>query len=94
MVELNWKKYRTWIVLTLLFVVFILFFARHTLIDAWRLKHRIKVMRQEQQYYRMKAREDSLFLENLKDDEFLEKYAREKFYMKRPGEEIYLLEEE
>ena len=50
-------------------------------------------MQKEQEYYREKAREDSTFLENLKQDWFLEKYARETFYMKGRNEEIYLIDE-
>ncbi|HIW97022.1 MAG TPA: septum formation initiator family protein [Candidatus Tidjanibacter gallistercoris] len=88
-----WQKYRIWVIITIAFLLIITVFSKNTVIEAMAIRRRIKTMQQEQQYYREKAREDSTFLENLKQDWFLEKYARETFYMKARGEEIYLLEE-
>lgn len=87
-----WSKYKIGIVITAAFLLFVIFLAPGNLLDSARLSRSIKKMQREQQVYRERAREDSTFLENLKNDEFLEKYAREKFYMKRKGEEIYLIE--
>ena len=83
-----WEKYRLWVIITIAFLLIITVFSK-----AMAIRRRIKVMQKEQQYYRERSKEDSTFLENLKQDWFLEKYARETFYMKGRGEEIYLLEE-
>ncbi len=88
-----WEKYRIWIVITIVFLLIITVFSKNTAIEAMAIRRRIKIMQKEQRYYRERSREDSTFLENLKQDRFLEKYARETFYMKGRGEEIYLLEE-
>lgn len=88
-----WQKYRFGIIITGLFVLFITFIAPNNLIESARIRSRISKMQKEQAFYREQARSDSTFLESLKDDEFLEKYARENFFLKRRGEEIYLLEE-
>ena len=88
-----WEKYRIWIVITIAFLLIITVFSKNTAIEAMAIRRRIKIMQKEQRYYRERSREDSTFLETLKQDRFLEKYARETFYMKGRGEEIYLLEE-
>ncbi len=88
-----WEKYRIWIVITIAFLLIITVFSKNTAIEAMAIRRRIKIMQKEQRYYRERSREDSTFLENLKQDRFLEEYARETFYMKGRGEEIYLLEE-
>ena len=88
-----WEKYRIWIVITIAFLLIITVFSNNTAIEAMAIRRRIKIMQKEQRYYRERSREDSTFLENLKQDRFLETYARDTFYMKGRGEEIYLLEE-
>ena len=88
-----WEKYRLWVIITIAFLLIITVFSKNTVLEAMAIRRRIKVMQKEQQYYRERSKEDSTFLENLKQDWFLEKYARETFYMKVRGEEIYLLEE-
>ena len=88
-----WNKYSVGIIITLLFVVFIIFFSPNNLIETSKIKARTREMERKQWEYRQSAKADSTFLENLKDDEFLEKYAREQFYMKKEGEEIYLIED-
>lgn len=88
-----WEKYRLWVIITIAFLLIITVFSKNTVLEAMAIRRRIKVMQKEQQYYRERSKEDSTFLENLKQDWFLEKYASETFYMKGRGEEIYLLEE-
>lgn len=45
-------------------------------------------------YYKTELAQDKKLLEELTSDpEKLEKFAREQYWMKRPGEEIYLIEE-
>lgn len=87
-----WTKYRAWIIITAIFVLFIAFIAPGSFIKTAGVKHRINKLKSEQREYRAQIKSDSTFLENLKDDEFLEDYAREHLYMKRKGEEIYIIE--
>lgn len=47
-------------------------FSKNTVLEAMAIRRRIKVMQKEQQYYRERSKEDSTFLENLKQDWFLE----------------------
>lgn len=88
-----WDKYKVAVIITGLFVLFILFLSPNSLVSSARINRNIKKMEREQSIYREQAKQDSAFLEDLKDDAFLEKYARENFYMKRKGEAIYILED-
>lgn len=90
-----WKNYRykAATVVTLLFVVLITFVVPNSLRKSFRLQKEINHIKKEQRDVRKAAAADSTFIENLKDDEFLEKFARENYYMKRKGEEIYVIEE-
>lgn len=88
-----WQKYRIWVIITAVFLLIITVFSKNTVLEATAISRRIRVMQEEQEYYREKAKQDSAFLENLRQDWFLEKYARETFYMKTRGEEIYLIDE-
>ncbi len=78
---------------TLLFVVWIVFFDRNNLLDSTALDQRIEELEQERTYYLEKIRQDSAVIAGLKDSAFLERYAREHFLMHRPGEEVYLIDE-
>lgn len=87
------KKYLHWLLATLLFLVLIFFVSDLTLVGLVRTKRSVERLEGEIEFYREQIREDSLFLENLKEDEFLEKYAREKHLMHRKGEQLFLIEE-
>lgn len=89
----NWK-YKAATVITLLFVLFVAFASPNSLWKTFRLQRDIKRIKKEQVEVRSRIVADSTFIESLKDDEFLEKFAREHYYMKRKGEEIYVVEEE
>jgi len=93
MKNLGSYRYKAATVITVFFVVFITFLTPNSVVKTMKLRRDIKEMRTEQEIFRESARRDSAFIENLRDDEFLEKYAREKLYMKRKGEQIYVIEE-
>ncbi len=86
------KDRRLWLITFAVFILLITVFDRNNLIDAWKLKQEIKELETQKEYYQQKITEDSLILENLKDDRFLEEYAREHYLMKRDGETLYLIE--
>ena len=86
------KDRRLWLITFAVFILLITVFDRNNLIDAWKLKQENKELETQKEYYQQKITEDSLILENLKDDRFLEEYAREHYLMKRDGETLYLIE--
>ncbi len=86
-------RYKAATVITVSFVVFLTFLTPNSVVKTMKLRRDIREMRTQQEMFRESSRRDSTFIENLRDDEFLEKYAREKLYMKRKGEQIYVIEE-
>jgi len=86
-------RYKAATVITVFFVIFITFLTPNSIVKTVKLRRDIKDMRVEQEMFRESSRRDSAFIESLRDDQFLEKYAREKLYMKRKGEQIYVIEE-
>lgn len=79
---------------TALFVVVVFVLAEVPVGEVRHIRQRVEEMKTERDMYRAQIETDSIFLENLKQDDFLERYAREKFYMKEEGEEIYVIYED
>lgn len=79
---------------TALFVVVVFLLAEVPVGEVRAIKQRVDNLSAERDAYSQQIEADSTFLENLKQDDFLERYAREKFYMKREGEEIYVIYED
>lgn len=79
---------------TALFVVVVFVLAEVPVGEVRHIRQRVEEMKTERDMYRAQIEADSIFLENLKQDDFLERYAREKFYMKEEGEEIYVIYED
>ena len=86
------KKYWHWVVVTTLFLVLILFVADLSLVDLARTKSSVRRLHREIERYEEQIREDSIYIEKLKDDEFLEKYAREKHLMHAKDEVLFIVE--
>lgn len=85
-------KYWHWLLVSVFFVVLVVFFADLPLLDYVQTKSSVRRLRAEKEAFDAQIERDSIFIENLKDDAFLEKYAREKFYMHAEDEEVYLFE--
>jgi cell division protein FtsB len=77
-----------------IFLVWILFFDSEDLITQYQLSKKLKKLKEEKRYYLeqieivKKDRE-----ELMSDEELLEKFAREKYLMKKPTEDLYIVEE-
>jgi len=93
------KKYLSWkvlgnryIIISLFFVVWILF-----LDDASFLRHRvlnkeIKDLEKSKKYYQNEITRDQKQINELQDLNKIEHYAREKYYMKKTNEDVYVIE--
>ncbi len=86
------KRYWHWVLVTLLFVVLVLFVSDLTLVDLFRTKASVRRLHGEIERYEGQIREDSIFMERLKDDAFLEEYAREKHLMHSKDEQLFIIE--
>jgi len=79
----------------LAFVLWMLFFDQHNIIDQFRLKHQYNKLKIEKAYYAQQIIE----IKQTKNDLFttkesLEKFAREEYLMKRDDEVLYVIVEE
>ncbi len=91
-----WVKFATnkFILATLAFVLWMFFLDVNSVLIHYELNADKEELEQSILYYRTEIAKDKQLLEELTSDpEKLEKFAREQYWMKRPGEEIYLIEE-
>lgn len=87
-------KYLKYIIVAVVFMIWVGFLDVHNLKEQVNYQMKISELEGEREYYLKKIKEDSTRLSELNTDEDnLEKYAREKYYMKKQGEEIYLVKD-
>ena len=89
------RRHFSWIgVISVVFVVNMLFFDENSLIQSIILNRRINNLERDINHYRQVIKESRSQLDNLQTDEQnLERFARERFHMKAPDEEIFIIEE-
>jgi cell division protein DivIC len=79
----------------LLFLLWMLFFDQNNFIDRFKDILKIKQLELDKEYFNQKIISDKQKLEELRTDrENLEKFAREQYYMKKDGEDIFIIEDE
>jgi len=95
------KKYISWKVLGNRYVIVLLFFTVWIffLDDASFLRHQtlnkeIKNLEKSKKYYQAEITKDQKQINELQDLNKIEHYAREKYYMKKPNEDVYIIEYE
>lgn len=81
------------LVLTI-FMVWMLFFDQNSLLIHMELQREIQKLEQQQEFLREQIARDREVIETLSDPKQLEKFAREQYYLKKPDEEIYIIEYE
>lgn len=81
------------LVLTI-FLVWMLFFDQNSLLIHLELRREIKKLEQQQEFLREQIEHDKEVIETLSDPKELEKFAREQYYLKKPDEDIYIIEYE
>jgi cell division protein FtsB len=78
----------------IVFVVWILFFDRNDLWTQWDRKHELQKLETSKTFYEQEiatTKKDLMDLNN--NPAILEKFAREKFYLKKPNEEIFMIDD-
>ncbi|TDN87956.1 cell division protein FtsB [Salegentibacter sp. 24] len=56
------------------------------------LNQEIEELEENRQYYRNEISKDKAIIKQLQDSVEMEKFARQQYYMKRPNEEIFIIE--
>lgn len=99
---MKWKeiKNKTWFktlknkyfLVGVFFVFWMLFFDANSWLIHHELNQEKKELLSNKRYYEEEITKDKKILNQLKDSIEIEKFAREEYYMKRPDEEIYIIE--
>lgn len=83
-----------YVIATVLFVVWMVFFDSSSLLSNRRLHRKESDLQAQKLYYQEEIEKTKRNMQELySNPELLEKYAREKYHFKRPGEDIYIIEE-
>lgn len=81
-----------YVIVTIIAVVWFVFFDQNNLIQQFRLSRQLHELRQESKYYRQEIERDSIDAHKLRHDPVeLERYAREKYLMKKENEDIFII---
>ncbi|MBS1681402.1 MAG: septum formation initiator family protein [Bacteroidetes bacterium] len=81
-------------VATACFLVWMLFLDSNDLISRFKMSSKLRSLENEKEYYQEKITEAEKDRRELTTNkELLEKFAREKYLMKKPGEDIFIIEE-
>ncbi|GGI57179.1 FtsB family cell division protein [Winogradskyella haliclonae] len=76
------------------FAIWMIFFDTHSWLLHRDLNKDMDALENEKQYYNKEMRKDNKAIKELSTEEGVEKVARETYYMKKPKEEIYIIEYE
>lgn len=83
-----------YLVAVISFVVWILFFDRNDLFTQWDRKQELAKLETSKTYYQTEIKLISKGLADIQNNPaIIEKYARENFYLKRPNEDIFIVED-
>lgn len=81
------------LVATAAFVVWILFFDKNDLFAQLERRHELHELDKSKDYFTEQIEQERRFSEELKNNPAtIEKFAREKYFMKRDGEDLFLVE--
>ncbi|HOK61867.1 MAG: septum formation initiator family protein [Tenuifilum sp.] len=77
-----------------IFLIWMLIFDSSNWVEMLAAKRRIKSLEEEKVYYLQKIEEDKKKIKELRTNaENLEKFAREQYLMKKPNEDIFIVDE-
>lgn len=82
----------TFVLIFIPYFVWMLFFDENSYLVHRELNKELKELDENISKYRIKINQDKNTIEKLKDSLELIRFAREKYYMKKPNEDIYIIE--
>lgn len=83
-----------YVLASLVFLVWMTFFDENDLVNQWKLKSRIRELEREKVYYQeMISKLEKEKTSLLNDQQLLERFARERYLMKKPDEDLYIIEQ-
>ncbi|WP_111683622.1 FtsB family cell division protein [Winogradskyella tangerina] len=78
----------------IVFAIWMLFFDSHSLLFHNELNSDRKELEYQKEHYKSEMRKDQKAIKELSTDEGVERAARENYYMKKPEEDIFIIEYE
>jgi cell division protein FtsB len=89
------NKYKVYLVILAIFLVWVLFFDEYNLIRIRRDSRKLKSLKQEAEYLQKKIEKDRERLNALKTDTAeVEKFARETYLLKKENEDVFVIVED
>lgn len=91
-----WFKFLSnkYVLVLTVFVVWMLFLDSNSWLIHRELNQEIDEIKANKLYYQTQIQKDKQTLEELNDSVEIEKFARETYFMKRPNEDVYIIEYE
>lgn len=87
--KIVWNKY---VIVLIIFAFLMLFFDQNNIFRQIQLRNDLNAAKDQKQFYLNEIRNDSIFLEQLKNDpEVKETYARENYLMKKDSERVFTI---
>ena len=79
-------------VVSLAFLVWMVFFDKNDLFSQYQSRHELSKLQHERDFYQKETAKVNMDLDELTSDkEKLEKFAREKYLMKKPNEDVFVI---
>lgn len=101
---INFKKIREhrifviltnrYVLISLGFIIWMLFLDSNSLLNHRDLNREKRNKEKEKAYFEAEIEKDREIQKQMENEKELETFAREEYYMKRPEEEIYIIEED
>jgi len=91
-----WFKFMSnkYVLVLTVFVVWMLFLDSNSWLIHRELNQEIDEIKGNKLYYQTEIQKDKQILNELKDSIEIERFARETYFMKRPNEDVYIIEYE
>lgn len=83
-----------YLLILIVFVVWMLFFDAHSWLFHRELNKDIEELEYQKEHYKNEMAKDNKAIKELSTEEGIERTARETYYMKKPNEDIYIIEYE
>ncbi|WP_298300712.1 septum formation initiator family protein [Hydrotalea sp.] len=85
--------YNKYVLAIAFFVVWMLFIDQRDVFYVWQQKHQLQALQLKKQYYEAQIKQVQSDLDNLQHNPAaIEKFAREKYLMKKPNEDVFIVQ--
>jgi cell division protein FtsB len=81
-----------YVLVTVGFLVWLLFLDANSYLTQRELNRELQELKEDIQFYKSEIEKDEKILKKLDREDTYEKIAREKYHMKRPNEDVYIIQ--